>query len=342
MGADRTVVLRTEALSKVYRPPAGLRRLLMRSPINEPITAVDDVSIEVRRGEVFGLLGPNGAGKTTLIKLLTTLLQPSSGKATVCGHDIVEEEQRVRHLIGLTMSEERSFYYRLSGRQNLEFFASLANVPNAEVRERIDESLQLLDLLDEADNMFYSYSSGMRQKLSIARGLLSRPQVLFLDEPTKNVDALAASDLKRLIKEKLSGDSGRTVLLATHRMEEAEQLCDRIAILRSGRVVFCGTIPELRLLFGGSEECSLRLKGGDPELCRLLATRHGLQGVRFGRPGNNGVLEMRFSTQPDSLQLSDLLRDILRSGAAVLSFDRRERGLEEMFVDMVRREARAS
>lgn len=342
MSADRTVVLRTEGLSKVYRPPAGLRRLLMRSPITEPITAVDDVNLEVRRGEVFGLLGPNGAGKTTLIKLLTTLLQPSSGRAWVCGHDVVEEEQRVRQLIGLTMPEERSFYYRLTGRQNLEFFASLANVPKAEVRTRIDESLELLDLLDDADNMFYSYSSGMRQKLSIARGLLSRPEVLFLDEPTKNVDALAGSDLKRLIKEKLSGESGRTVLLATHRMEEAEQLCDRIAIVRSGRVVFCGTIPELRLRFGGSEECSLRLKGGDVELCRLLATRHGLASPHFGRPGNNGVLEMRFSMQPDSPQLSDLLRDVLRSGASVLSVDRRERGLEEMFVDMVRREARAS
>jgi len=182
----------------------------------------------------------------------------------------------------------------------------------------------------------------MRQKLSIARALLSQPEVLFLDEPTKNVDALAGNDLKQLIKDKLSGESGRTVLLATHRMEEAEQLCDRIAIVRSGGIVFCGTIPELRLRVGGAEECVLRMNGADWHQCLALAERYGLTNTVFDRPSGNGVVEMRFSMNPGSRELSNVLSDVLASGATVLSVDRRERGLEEMFVDVVRRQARAS
>lgn len=335
MSSDSTCVLRAEGLTKVYRPPAGLRRLLMRSPITKPITAVDRVDLDVRRGEVFGLLGPNGAGKTTLMKLLTTLVRPTEGHASVCGHDVVEEEDQVRGLIGLTISEERSFYYRLSGRQNLEFFATLANVPRPEIASRVSTVLELMGLLGDADNMFYSYSSGMRQKLSIGRALLSEPEVLFLDEPTKNLDPLASADVRDLVKDRL-GDSGRTVLLATHRMEEAEQLCDRLAIVRDGRIAFCGTVAELRDVVGGTEQCVLRLHGADMTRCTQIATGLGLADAALRRPSGNGVVELSYRRRSDGTELSALLGDLLDSGATVLSVDRRQRRLEEMFVDVVR------
>jgi len=338
----RDYVLETEGLTKTFVPPTGLRRLLMRSPITETITAVDDVSLEVRPGEVFGLLGPNGAGKTTLIKLLTTLLQPTKGFARVCGYDTVYQEHEVRRVIGTTIGEERSFYWRLSARQNLEFFGTLAAVPRRDLGGRIDEVLRLMGLEDAADNMFYSFSSGMKQKLAIARSLLAEPRVLFLDEPTKAVDAVTANELKRLVKEKLSGESGRSVLLATHRMEEAEQLCDRLAIIQSGRIVFCGTIPELRRTVGDVEECVLRMQGMDAQRCRLLAEHHRLSNPTVERPGNNGMVELRFSSGHDGVQLSNVLRDILSAGGTVVSVDRHERGLEEMFLHVVRGEARAS
>jgi ABC-type multidrug transport system ATPase subunit len=165
--------------------------------------------------------------------------------------------------------------------------------------------------------------------------------VLFLDEPTKTVDALAASDLKRLIRDKLSGETGRTVLLATHRMEEAEQLCDRIAIILSGRIVFCGTIPELRLRTGVAEQCVMRMHGIDAEWCRSLAEQKRLVHPAVVRPGGNGLVELRFNLGDDRAQLSGILRDVLDSGGTVLSMDRQERGLEEMFLEVVRGGARA-
>lgn len=341
MSMDATHVLRAEGLTKVYRPPAGLRRLLMRSPITEPIKAVDSVDLDVRPGEVFGLLGPNGAGKTTLIKLLTTLVRPTSGRAWVCGHDIVEDEDRVRGLIGLTIGEERSFYYRLSGRQNMEFFATLANVPRAQIPARVASILELMGLTDDADNMFYSYSSGMRQKLAIGRALLADPQVLFLDEPTKNLDPLASADVRDLVKTRLSGESGRAVVLATHRMEEAEELCDRMAIVRDGRIAFAGTVGELRKRVGGTEECVVTMNGADVEECTRITRRLGLVDPELERPSGNGVVELRYHRRADDAELSDLLADLLGSGARVLSVDRRQRRLEELFVDVVRGERSA-
>ena len=342
VGSRCEYMLRTEGLTKRYQPPAGVRRLLMRSPITETITAVDNVDLEVRTGEVFGLLGPNGAGKTTLIKLLTTLLQPTQGRAWVCGYDTVAEEHKVRQVIGTTIGEERSFYWRLTGRQNLAFFASLAGVPRREQAARIESVLTLMDLERDGDNMFYSYSSGMKQKLAIARSLLGQPQVLFLDEPTKNVDALTANELKRLVRERFAGASAHTVLLATHRMEEAEQLCDRLAIVQSGRIAFCGTIAELRSRVAGADECVVRMSGIDSRRCVAFAALYGLSAAKVERPGADGLVDLSFTMRQGDTALSDVLRAVLAEGAIVLSVDRRERGLEEMFLDVVRGEARAS
>lgn len=237
--------IETENLTKKYVPAKGLKTLVMKSPLKKEITAVDNVNLQVKRGEVFGFLGPNGAGKTTFIKLLTTLLRPTSGKAIVNGFDVVDQESQAKNSMGLVTGEERCFYWRLTGRQNLHFFATLYGLSKLDAVKRIDDILEQLDLQKAADNMFYSYSSGMKQKLSLARALIANPKVLFLDEPTKSVDVITGRELRTFIKDNLVEKEERTVFLTTHRLEEAETLCDRLAIINHSRVVFCGTIEEL-------------------------------------------------------------------------------------------------
>lgn len=243
-------------LSKTYLPPGRLGRLIMRSPIKEPVRAVQNIALAVDQGELFGLIGPNGAGKTTFVKMLCTLLRPTSGWARVNGFDVVLDEEKVKASIGYVSGEERSFYWRLTGRQNLMFFASLYNLSGREAEERIDGLLDRLDLSESADNMVYSYSSGMKQKLAFARGLLADPAVLFLDEPTKSVDAITARSIMTMITDELVGKEGRTVFLTSHRLEEVETMCDRFAIINRGEISFSGTLADLSLVVSKEESNS--------------------------------------------------------------------------------------
>lgn len=203
-------------------------------------TAVDGLSLEVRRGEVFGLLGPNGAGKTTLLKILCTLLLPTEGRAAVNGHDVVEAPQRVRQAVGYCLETDRSFYYRLTGIQNLEFFATLNNIGSREATTRIAEVLEMVELDGAATTPFMTYSKGMQQKLGLARALLIDPPVLLLDEPTKSLDPGAATEFRRFLRGTLAEGLGKTALLVTHSLEEARECCDRVAIMDQGRIGFQG------------------------------------------------------------------------------------------------------
>jgi ABC-2 type transport system ATP-binding protein len=201
-----------------------------------PVPALTDIDLEIAPGEFFGLFGPNGAGKTTLIRILTTLILPTAGSAAIYGHDVVREAGLARAHLGLVFSNENSFYGRLTGRQNLEFFAALQNLSRAETRRQIDALLALFDLTGAGGTPFQYYSTGMRQKLNVVRALLHDPPVLFLDEPTKGMDALTAETLRRLLREELVLRRRKTVLLTTHDLQEMEALCDRVAILDGGRL----------------------------------------------------------------------------------------------------------
>ena len=247
--------IQTQALTKRFPPQSGLRRLLARPEPAPP--AVDGVTLTVGSGEMFGLLGPNGAGKTTLIKMLCTLVIPTSGAAYINGFDLTQESA-IKASIGLVTSDERSFYWRLSGRQNLEFFAHLHNIPDEEIKGRVQGALDTVGLGQIADNRFLTYATGMRQRLSIARALLNRPRLLFLDEPTKGLDPLATQRLHRLIREQLVDEQGITVFLTTHDLTEAEGLCDRLAIMNQGHIVACGTLDELVGKIGTNQHDSLQ------------------------------------------------------------------------------------
>ena len=213
------------------------RALGVFSKERDGAVALDSVNLRIEEGELCGLLGRNGAGKTTLIKILSTLILPTGGTARVNGFDILKDDASVRSSVGLISSDERSFYWRLSGRDNLLFFASLQKIPPAKAGERIKEVLDLVGLNGMGKEVFQNYSGGMKQRLSIARGLLHDPDVLFMDEPTKGLDPEAADRLRTFIRRDLVEGAGRTVLLATHNLAEAEEICDTVAIMHRGSLL---------------------------------------------------------------------------------------------------------
>src|SRR2546421_11257932 len=211
------------------------RRFEPRRRKGEPVVALDAVSLEIPVGEVHGLLGPNGAGKTTLVKILSTVLLPTSGRARVLGHDVVAEARAVRPVIGIVFGGERGLYWRLTGRQNLEYWGALYKLSASRTKSKAQELLERVGLTDRADERVETYSRGMKQRLHLARGLVGDAKVLFLDEPTTGMDPIAAREFRALIAE-LRGE-GRTILLATHDMAEAEALCDRVTLIDRGTIL---------------------------------------------------------------------------------------------------------
>jgi ABC-2 type transport system ATP-binding protein len=235
-------MLRVDAVEKVFPRPAGMQRVLIRGASDEAVHALRGVDLQVAPGEVVGLVGPNGAGKTTLIKIIATLLEPTAGRVNVAGHDVRHDPLGVRRQLGLVLADDRSLYWRLTGRQNLEFFAAMHGLRRADARARVDELLERVGLADR-DKLVFGYSSGMRSRLSIARALLARPRVLVLDEPTRALDPVACADVARLLRE--AAADGVAVLLSSHRVDEIETVCDRITVVLSGTVRFTGTAAEL-------------------------------------------------------------------------------------------------
>ncbi len=219
-----THVITTERLSKTFH--AG----------GQTIYAVREATVDINQGELFGLFGPNGAGKSTFIRMLSTLLMPTHGRATVNGFDVVRNELRVRASIGLVAADERSFYGRLTAIQNLSFHAALQNVPQRLVGRRIHEMLHRFGLAHKAHAPVQSLSTGQRQRLNMARALIHDPPILFLDEPTKSMDVQTSDFVKALIKDDLVGQQGKTVLFISHELYEMDNFCDRVAILADGQV----------------------------------------------------------------------------------------------------------
>lgn len=219
----------------------------LKSLLNpEYLTALSNVTLKVEENEVFGVIGPNGAGKTTLIKILCTLILPSSGSARVGGFDVVKEGSMVRQSTALIYMSERSFYWRLTGNQNLEFFGTLYNIPLKALRSRVAEVLDLVELTGRASERIINYSTGMKYRLAIARGLLPDPPIVFMDEPTVGLDPHSSKRIREFIKAKLVGESGKTVVLTTNNMLEAEFLCDRVAVLNRGVVESVESVEGLK------------------------------------------------------------------------------------------------
>ena len=250
-------------LSKTY--PVSFRRLraFFRRPVKEPVEALRDVSFEVDTGEVFGLIGRNGAGKTTLTKIVATLVQPTAGSVTVHGHDSVAGDEQVRRLIGLSTAEERSFYWRLTSEQNLMFFARLHGLSDRTAKQRIKDLFGKLELDEVARRRFGELSTGNKQRLAVARALLSNPQVLLLDEPTRSLDPLAAERMRGMIRSLGQQNPPVTILFTSHNLAEVETLCARVAIISRGRIRAIDTPKNLRDLTSGSEMVHITVSSGE-------------------------------------------------------------------------------
>lgn len=236
-------IIEARGLTKYY--PVTRRKWGIFPSFSTPARpAVDKLDLKIERGQFFGLLGQNGAGKTTLIRMLSTLVLPTSGSASVNGYDL-KEARAVKRSIGVVSGDERSFFWRLTGRQNLLFFAALQDMRPRQAARRVDHLLEMIGLKAPADEVFRSYSTGMKQQLSIARALLHSPPVLFLDEPTKGLDPLALRVVHDLFREHLNRGENITILITTHRLDEAEKLCDRLAIMHRGRILAEGSVADL-------------------------------------------------------------------------------------------------
>jgi ABC-2 type transport system ATP-binding protein len=209
------------------------------------VTALRSVNLEIEKGDRLALMGPNGAGKTTLLKLIGGLLLPTKGEIAVNGYDTLRHNTAARKSVGFVMNEERSFFWRLNARQNLEFFAALDNLSGTAMHERIRELIKFVGLETHVDKTVETYSSGMKQRLALARGLIAEPEVLILDEPTRALDPVACEDLNDLIIERLHKGSRKTLLIATHRLDEAMKLCDKVLIINQGQITAFSRIADL-------------------------------------------------------------------------------------------------
>jgi len=321
-------VVEARDLRRTYRTTTGVLR---RRPLE--VEAVRGLSFEIAEGELFGLLGPNGAGKTTTIKMLITLLLPTAGEARVLGHDVVREAREVRRRIGYVFGGERGLYERLSGLDNLRYFAELYGVSGRAQRRRIDEVLELVGLRGRERERVEGYSRGMRQRLHIARGILHDPQVVFLDEPTIGVDPVGARALRATIAGLV--EAGKTVLLTTHYMFEADALCDRIAVIARGRIVAEGTPSELKGGIADRTVVEVEVFGADEAELDRLRELPGVTSVTVSERDQAQLLTIQ---SPRGLELAQELPALL-DGARIGRIAAREPTLEDAYVALVTEEA---
>jgi ABC-2 type transport system ATP-binding protein len=317
-------VVEAHDLRRTYRTHTGTLRRRAKE-----IEAVRGVSFEIEKGELFGLLGPNGAGKTTTIKMLITLLIPTSGTARVLGFDVVKNAREVRKRIGYVFGGERGVYERLSGYDNLRYFAELYGVPAREQKRRIEELLELVGIEGREQERAEGYSRGMKQRLHIARGLLHDPEVVFLDEPTIGLDPVGARELRATIASLT--DAGKTILLTTHYMFEADALCDRIAVIAKGKIVAEGTPGELKSRVASGSVTEVEVYGVPEETVERLKQLEGVLAVWVEEREQTQVLGVQ--TRADIQLTAAILAHL--DGANVGRVAHREPTLEDAYVTLV-------
>ena len=316
---ETTVSLR--GLTKSFAKRRGWGEIIRRPFHREHVRALRNVTCEIVAGEFFGLLGPNGAGKTTLFKTLATLVTPDEGTAIICGHDVRHEPDEVRRVLAPVIADERSLNWRLSARENMRLYASLNGLRGRSALERVDELLALVELTDAAERLAGAFSSGMKQRLLLARTLLARPRVLLLDEPTRSLDPISARSFRAFLRQEIAIRSGCTVLLATHSADEAFDLCDRVGVLNQGQLIAVGKTSELASTVA-EERYALWVKGDARAVLRDLAASR--VAVAVGEPvaEPNGWMRMELDIPGGAESAADVVTALARAGVRVARCER--------------------
>ncbi len=318
--------IQTERLGRIYKIRGGKK--------TEPkeLTALQNVDLQVRKGELFGLLGPNGAGKTTLIKILTTLLGPSSGWAKVAGYDVIKDAVKIRPRINMVSGGESSGYGLLTVRENLWMFAQFYGITSGVANKRIRELLEVVGLADRMNTKSSDLSTGLRQKMNIVRGFLTDPEVLFLDEPTLGLDVGASREVRNFVRKWIDEDRTRTLLLTTHYMMEADELCDRVAIINQGKVLACDSPAVLKTRLQKDAIFRMEVSPLDGLAVEQFERLAGVRKV-IHRP-QDGYSALEMILEKDDV-LSAVVNLLTSADKHILNLNKREPTLEDVFVALV-------
>ncbi len=325
--------VRTEQLGRVFRLKKREGKSSRGKPLRKEVVALSGVDLQVQRGELFGLLGPNGAGKTTLIKILNTLLSPTSGRAWVAGVDVSQNPAEVRRHIGVVSGGETSGYGLLTVEENLWMFTQFYGLPSRLAKRRVAELLDVVGLADRAKTKIYHLSTGLRQKMNFARGFLTDPEILFLDEPTLGLDVQTSRHLRAFVRRWMEENPNKTILLTTHYMQEAEELCDRVAIIDNGKILACDCPAVLKRAVSGSSAVCLQLQGiSDAQLLADSLRPFGSLSVYEA----DGHLEVHLVLERDGA-IQQALGLIGGQGGEVVGMQKRDPTLEDVFISLVGR-----
>lgn len=326
---EKEVAVEVKNLKKYF---ISEKKKLFKKTDKKEFKAVDDVSFHINKGEVFGLLGPNGAGKTTTIKMITGLLRPTDGSVTVMGKDVDKNPMEALSNIGTVLAGDRSIYWKLSARENLEYFAALYGCNKKEAKDRTQKVLERLGLKDKADELVEKYSTGMKQKVALGKALIPNAPVVLLDEPTLGLDPQAAINLREIILE--IKNEGRTVLLTTHYMEEADFLSDRIAIIDGGKIIALDTPENLKRKLNEVKTLNVEVDGSDKKLLDEIKEIKDIKNVvsKYDEAGRRYILNIHH--MDGDVVIQKIIDCVSNNNKKILSMNVKEPSLEDVFIHL--------